>query len=174
MPFEPDGKRAIYCKTHMPGAAAVQAPQKHEPLSVGSITSKVKERISLGDKKSVKINNKEEKVAESKMPEKILSLSELNTKKKVNPKLDELRKVLDEAMAGDESEEDNSIPALYDDSFTDEELIDDVTEDSAREEILKSFKKPMMEELKIPDDKESMAKKPEKKILKPGDKITFN
>ena len=49
---------------------------------------------------------------------------------------------------------------------TGEELIDDVTEDSAREEILKSFKKPMMEELKIPDDKESMAKKPEKKILK--------
>ncbi|MDP3902079.1 MAG: type IV secretion system DNA-binding domain-containing protein [bacterium] len=174
VPFEPDGKRAIYCKTHMPGAAATQAPQKHEPFSVESITSKVKEPISSGDKKSVKINNKKDEFAESKMPEKILSLSELNTKKKVNPKLDELRKVLDEAMAGDESEEDNSIPALYDDSFTDEELIDDVTEYSVREEVSESFKKPAMEELKIPDDKEIVAKKPEKKILKLGDKITFD
>ncbi|PJE73716.1 MAG: hypothetical protein COV02_01100 [Candidatus Terrybacteria bacterium CG10_big_fil_rev_8_21_14_0_10_41_10] len=174
VPFEPDGKRAIYCKTHMPGAATVQTPQKHEPFGVKSITSKVKERISSGDKENVKINNKEEKFAESKMPEKILSLSELNTKKKVNPKLDELRKVLDEAMAEDESEEHNSIPALYDDSFADEDLIDDITEDSVKEEVSKSFKKPAMEELKIPDDKESMAKKPEKKILKPGDKITFD
>src|SRR3989339_146032 len=78
VPFQPDGKRAIYCKAHRNAGQQVQ----HQQKNVRTMNSSFQKSPDLG--------------------EETIHLSELGRHKKAEPKLDELRKVLGEVLGDEE------------------------------------------------------------------------
>ena len=82
VPFKPDGKRAVYCDLHR--SAGLQLPRQELRPELRTMDSGFK-------------------------VEKTISLGELSSRKKVEPKLDELRKVLDEAIEDEIEESKNDV-----------------------------------------------------------------
>jgi len=89
VPFQPDGKRAIYCKLHRNTGQQVhlldrqvQPPQVFSGAKVRTMNSSFQKSPDLG--------------------EETIHLSELGRHKKAEPKLDELRKVLGEVLGDEE------------------------------------------------------------------------
>lgn len=106
VPFQPDGKRAIYCKIHMGAGQQSHQQQKSEKSEAPSkrdldgqtvvAVPPIRTMASEFQKKET-IPDEKQTVAET------ISLSELNKGKKTAPKLDELRRVLEEALSDEET-----------------------------------------------------------------------
>jgi len=157
VPFQPDGKRAIYCKAHRNAGQQTQAQKPEEPsrfplAAKGDIDGKIRhpktsEQVFSGANVRT-MNSSFQKSPD--LGEETIHLSELGRHKKAEPKLDELRKVLGEVL-GDEEEYD------YEEKT-------DMPADEAGMPI-GGTGLPMRE--KKPEENNG------KKILKPGEKVKF-
>lgn len=195
VPFKPDGKRAIYCKNHRPGQQTHSYNNNNQDShhQGGNFQSKPGSRREL--KKDIRTMASGFHVAEdakSQLNEadgepiyqqEVISLAELDRKKKHEPKIDELRKILDEAMreddhekAGEEINEDDlggSLASGSADNISDNKNYnynDFDDEEIVTKEILKEREPERDNREKIEDSKDSATGK---NVLKPGDKIKF-
>ena len=98
VPFQPDGKRAIYCKLHRNAGQQVQAQHQQKPEQPQHKTSE--KVFSVANVRTM--NSSFQK--SSDLSEETIHLSELGRHKKAEPKLDELRKVLGEVLGDEETE----------------------------------------------------------------------
>lgn len=153
VPFQPDGRRAIYCKQHRPAAQAQHAQQvQHVPRHIprAPIGDGAKERVS-SDVRTLHSDFKSPQNSHSPA----ISLGELDKHKKAEPKLDELRKILDEAMYENEEGENEEM-----EENTEIDLAEDLSEGDF-----------VGQEEREEEDQKSANPIVEKKILKPGEKI---
>ncbi|RJQ31304.1 DUF87 domain-containing protein [Candidatus Parcubacteria bacterium] len=192
VPFQPDGKRAVYCKVHRAAGQAQQAQsqnQSYQPPQKLPVSSGVRTLKSSFQKSNAGTQGNE--------AGQTISLSELDRRKKMEPKLDELRKVLGEVLEDEEGEEEetdesdrhtgNERGAEYDkkDTFREqitrapeapekkekreekiirkEEAIEDLDDFKRQNEPVILKSKPVL--------KKENQKQEEKKVLKPGDKV---
>ena len=105
VPFQPDGKRAIYCKTHRVASQQHKTEQVYPPDSQ-AIIAKQNGEVATG--KEVRTMEHSFKKMEAEKEEKPISLSELDHRKKAEPNLDELRKVLSGVLGDEEAENDDN------------------------------------------------------------------
>ena len=151
VPFQPDGKRAIYCKAHRNTGQQVQAQKPEEP-SRSPLATK---GFSGADVRTM--NSSFQKSPD--LREETIHLSELGRHKKAEPKLDELRKVLGEVL-GDEEEfdaEESASSAGRDDEEYDYEEKTGMPIGGAG----------------LPNTEKKPGENNGKNILKPGEKIKF-
>ena len=159
VPFQPDGKRAIYCKTHRTAGQQQKSEQVH-PADRQAQTAKITEKVFSGA--GARTMDSSFKKGEDNMEEKPISLSDLEHKKKYEPKLDELRKVLsgvleDEEMLSDDEQE------KEDDYWA-----------SGGEDVYEEEKKVIIDKDEaLPISEKKPESKATKTVLKPGEKITF-
>ncbi|MCK6462540.1 MAG: type IV secretion system DNA-binding domain-containing protein [Candidatus Pacebacteria bacterium] len=176
VPFQPDGKRAIYCKTHRPAPQSQQAPRAKERFPAFGGGGEIR-TLGSGFKKRQDV-------------EAAMSLNDLEKRKKAEPKLDELKKIIDEAIGDkkeDEPEEKDpgiSLAGLggggsshqddYEEGYYEEdnEEVAGPSEERADEEHGKKNEAAVNIGTKGNNESENKGKNGEK-ILKPGDKIKF-
>jgi len=157
VPFQPDGKRAIYCKAHRNAGQQSQHQQKPEgpsrsPLAARGDLDGQARHYKTSEQVFSSANVRTMNSSFQKSPdlsEETIHLSELSHHKKAEPKLDELRKVLGEVL-GDEEEHDTEEEYDYDEK---------TGMPIGGSGLLNTDKK--------------QEEKEEKKILKPGEKIKF-
>ena len=103
VPFQPDGKRAIYCKLHRNIGQQFQAQHQQKPEQARQTQHKTGEQaISVANVRTM--NSSFQKSPD--LSEETIHLSELGRHKKAEPKLDELRKVLGEVLGDEEFDAD--------------------------------------------------------------------
>ena len=103
VPFQPDGKRAIYCKSHRNAGQQVYPPDRqaqHQQKS-DQPQHKTSEQVFSGANVRT-MNSSFQKSPE--LSEETVHLSELGHHKKAEPKLDELRKILGEVLGDEETD----------------------------------------------------------------------
>ena len=153
VPFQPDGKRAIYCKLHRNAGQQTRLPDGQAQHQQGSEQShhvqyKTSEQAISGA--NVRTMNSSFQKSPA-LSEETIHLSELGHHKKAEPKLDELRKVLGEVLGEEEFDADEQEGEYDYDEKTDMPI--------GGTGLLTTEKKP----------EENNGKK----ILKPGEKIKF-
>ncbi len=166
VPFQPDGKRAIYCKAHR----MEFQKQKTEQVQVS-----IKPEKSVVEKEVRTMNSSFKKGNDEEI--KPISLKDLDNKNKSEPKLDELRKVLSGVLTDEETEDNDeqAKPNEEDDYWTsDEEVVSGNEEENgivARESDL-PMEQPS-EDKSVAIVEKNSENKSAKNILKPGEKIKF-
>ncbi len=171
VPFQPDGKRAIYCKTHRVANQQHKTEQTYPPDNQTRI-AKPKGEVAVG--KEARTMNSSFKKMEVEKEEKPISLSELDHRKKAEPNLDELRKVLSGVLGDEEAENDDNREKEKEDYWaSDSEEVSDEEENPivARESNLPAERPAENENIAVVDKKQE--NKAVKNILKPGEKIKF-
>ncbi|MEK9161150.1 MAG: type IV secretion system DNA-binding domain-containing protein [Patescibacteria group bacterium] len=171
VPFQPDGKRAIYCKTHRVASQQHKTEQTYPPDSQARI-AKQNGEVAVG--KEARTMNSSFKKMEVEKEEKPISLSELDHRKKAEPNLDELRKVLSGVLGDEEAENDDNREKEGGDYWaSDSEEVGDEEENPIveRESNLPAERPSENENIAVVDKKQE--NKPVKNILKPGEKIRF-
>ena len=163
VPFQPDGKRAIYCKTHRAVGQQQKTDQVHPPDR-----QVVKTMETAVPETGVRtLDSSFKKVPESK-EEKPISLSDLDRNKKPEPRLDELRKVLSGILEDEETENDDEQEKEEDDYWTSEE--------GGKTVMIKEENLPIERSVRneiIPISEKKPESKAIKTVLKPGEKIKF-
>lgn len=158
VPFQPDGKRAVYCKNHRTSTTSVSAQK--EKMSFPPLNSSIR---TLNSKFKKQAKSESEKTDGD---QRTISLGDLEKRKKAEPKLDELRKILDEAMGEKESEEKDNEEYFgnYESVSNGVEILDADNNKTAGNDA-NNDRSSAMPELKKGNNS--------KKTLKPGDRIRF-
>ena len=163
VPFQPDGKRAIYCKLHRNAGQQTRLPASPN-LQRGEPDGQVQHQQGPEQSHHVQHKTSEQAISGANvrtmnssfqkspdLSEETIHLSELGHHKKAEPKLDELRKVLGEVLGEEEFDADEQEGEYDYDEKTDMPI--------GGTGLLTTEKKP----------EENNGKK----ILKPGEKIKF-
>lgn len=156
VPFQPDGKRAIYCKLHRSAGQQIQHQQRPSRSSLAAREDldgrKTSEQTFSGANVRTLTSSFQKS---SDLNEETIHLSELSHHKKAEPKLDELRKVLGEVLGDESAAADNA---------------DEPSSSAGREEGEYDYDEktdmPIM-----PMEEKKPKEKDGKIILKPGEKI---